>query len=1080
MSRLTMSQKISLGFGIVILLLLGVGGVGFFELQNSSQGFIQYREMARHANLTGRLQANMLMTEEHVKDFLISGDEVILSDYKERLKKTEEFLESAQNEIQEPGRAKKIDLIDKSHTEYDAGFSKVVEYMKRRNQNVREVLDVKGPFMEKTLTQIMTSANADGGLTAAYNAGLSMKHLLLARLYMAKFLDTNDAKAVERVRQEFDEMQQKIRILDQELENVNRRSLLSEVISAQKAYLTAFEDLVTAIFERNVIIKETLDPIGLEIANHAEDIKLSIVEMQDRLGPELQSSITHAVTVIIIVAAIALIFGIFVSWFITKSVLNQLGKDPAIIGEVARKIAVGDLSTEFSESDKGNRGVFNQMGKMKATIASVIKEIDELTQTIRKGDLSARNNAESFSGAWQDLMQGVNTMIATLVGHIDQIPAPFMIIDRDYTIHFLNKAGSDAAAVSQLQTVGKKCYDLFRTSDCQTSACACARAMASGSVENGETDAHPAGQDLYIAYDGVPMKDESGAIIGALEIIVDKTDAKRAMDAAAEKVSFLDNIPTPVMAVDREFNIKYINPTGAAMSGKTPEACQGQKCFSIFNTEHCNTPNCQITKAMQHDSVFTADTVAKPITGEIPIRYTGSPLKESGQIVGGLEYILDIRKEMEITQGVGDLVTASLEGRLDVRTDTSKFEGNYLQIVQGINHTLDALIDPLKVAADYVNRISKGDIPEKITTEYKGDFNEIKDNLNRLIDAMNDITHFTETLSNGDLTVQAQKRSDADKLMNALNNMINKLMEVVANVQEASLNVAAGAQETSSSIQQMSEGASEQSASAEQVSSSMEEMAANIRQNADNAMETEKIALKAANDAIEGGQAVDETVGAMKKIAEKISIIDKIARQTDLLALNAAIEAARAGEKGRGFAVVASEVRKLSEQSQWAANEISELTASSVHVAEKAGNMLVRIVPDIQKTAELVQEISAACNEQNTGAKQINTAIQQLDRVIQQNSSAAEEMSAISEELSSQADQLQTTMAYFKVTGATSSNRNQQGPKPSVAAPHVYHDTQPDMTEGTRENTHQKQNVRIKGMAESDDADMLDEGFESY
>jgi methyl-accepting chemotaxis protein len=199
----------------------------------------------------------------------------------------------------------------------------------------------------------------------------------------------------------------------------------------------------------------------------------------------------------------------------------------------------------------------------------------------------------------------------------------------------------------------------------------------------------------------------------------------------------------------------------------------------------------------------------------------------------------------------------------------------------------------------------------------------------------------------------------------------------------------------------------------------MEEMSSNIKQNADNAQQTEKIALKAANDAKEGGQAVSETVAAMKDIAMKISIIEEIARQTNLLALNAAIEAARAGEHGKGFAVVATEVRKLAERSQTAAAEISTLSASSVEVAEKAGEMLTKIVPDIQKTADLVSEINAASNEQNAGANQINKAIQQLDQVIQQNATATEEMASTAEELSSQAEQLQNTMSFFKVDGAT-------------------------------------------------------------
>jgi methyl-accepting chemotaxis protein len=198
----------------------------------------------------------------------------------------------------------------------------------------------------------------------------------------------------------------------------------------------------------------------------------------------------------------------------------------------------------------------------------------------------------------------------------------------------------------------------------------------------------------------------------------------------------------------------------------------------------------------------------------------------------------------------------------------------------------------------------------------------------------------------------------------------------------------------------------------------MEQMAANIKQNADNAGQTEKIARQSAKDAETSGEAVGHAVNAMQTIAEKIGIVQEIARQTDLLALNAAVEAARAGEHGRGFAVVASEVRKLAERSQAAAAEISTLSGQTVKAAQDAGDMLVRLVPDIQKTAELVSEISAACREQDVGAAQINTAIQQLDKVTQQNASASEQMSATSEELAAQAEQLQAAIAYFRIEAA--------------------------------------------------------------
>ncbi|UHC19835.1 methyl-accepting chemotaxis protein [Methylobacterium currus] len=331
-----------------------------------------------------------------------------------------------------------------------------------------------------------------------------------------------------------------------------------------------------------------------------------------------------------------------------------------------------------------------------------------------------------------------------------------------------------------------------------------------------------------------------------------------------------------------------------------------------------------------------------------------------------------------ITAEIQHLITASTAGRLSERGDASQYVGDFAKLVLGINGMLDAIILPIMEGNRVLSLVSSGDLTQRVDIECEGDHQRMKEAVNALVDS---------------------------------------LTTFAVNVADAAGKVAGGSQELSASAEQLSQGSTEQAASTEEASASMEEMAANVKQNAENAGQTETIARQSAKDAEASGVAVGRAVEAMQTIAQKITIVQEIARQTDLLALNAAVEAARAGEHGRGFAVVASEVRKLAERSQTAAAEIGTLSIDTVKAAQAAGDMLGRLVPDIKRTAALVEEISAACREQDVGSGQINQAIQQLDKVTQQNASASEQVSATSEELAAQAEMLQAAIAYFRIEG---------------------------------------------------------------
>jgi methyl-accepting chemotaxis protein len=341
------------------------------------------------------------------------------------------------------------------------------------------------------------------------------------------------------------------------------------------------------------------------------------------------------------------------------------------------------------------------------------------------------------------------------------------------------------------------------------------------------------------------------------------------------------------------------------------------------------------------------------------------------------------------------LAQDAVAGRLDARADAARHAGDFRRIVEGINDTLDAIVTPLKEVQDVLARVEGGDLVVRIEGDYQGAF---------------------ATLSSG------------------VNNTVHKLAATLRDVVMAAQALTAAAGQVSATSQSLSQSASEQAASVEETTASLQEMAASVKQNSDNANVTDGMAAKAAKEALEGGTAVTKTVDAMKLIASKISIIDDIAYQTNLLALNAAIEAARAGEHGKGFAVVAAEVRKLAERSQVAAQEIGQLAGSSVKMAEQAGAVLTQMVPSINKTSELVQEISAASGEQAQGVSQITTAMSNLNSATQQNASASEELSATAEELSGQAGQLQEMMAFFRLEDASGSRAAPPAARPRSRA----------------------------------------------
>ena len=605
----------------------------------------------------------------------------------------------------------------------------------------------------------------------------------------------------------------------------------------------------------------------------------------------------------------------------------------------ARRLAGGDLSVEIRKlSDKDTLGA--SMSALKTQVAGLAEETECLVEHAVAGRLRARADSADHAGKFHEIIEGLNRAFSVFESHLTAVPAPVMIIDRDFRIRYLNDAGLEVVGKSWEEVDGQFCHEQFCTTDCQTENCALDRCMSSGDSENSTTVARPGGGELEISYTGVPLRDRDGEIIGALEVVSDETAIRRAT-RRAQKV--------------RDYQAGEVE----RLRGALGKLAAGDLEFDL-----------------------------EPAPADADTADTRDTFRELADAV--LQTVDSVKRLLQDTRGLAEEAVA---GRLEERADAARHGGEFAKVVESVNATLDAVIGPVDEARTILSGLSERDLTGRMVGDYQGDHARIKE---------------------------------------ALNTASANLDQGLAQVATATTQVASATDQIGGGSQDLARSASEQASSLEEIGASLQEISSLSSQNSARSSEAHAMtaqAQTASSEGVESMHRLAEAIGRIKNSSDEtakiVKTIDEIAFQTNLLALNASVEAARAGDAGKGFAVVADEVRNLAMRSTEAAKNTADLIAAAVASTEAGVSIqdevlekLGEIDDSVTKVSLTMQEINDSSDRQSNSVKQVTSAVEQLNNAVQQNAANAEESASVAEELRAQAQSLRDLTDTYRFSKA--------------------------------------------------------------